>query len=356
MVTMIPTNDWESLCSLYGWEKATTQLESISVGLINSTYKVITLNNSLILQIVNNQVFKIPSDIDHNINLVSNHLKVHHPNYLFISPITNQYGQTLTILGGKYYRVFPFVPDSRTYTMGQSIQQSFDAAKQFGQFTFNCKQLNNNDLKVIIVDFHQLSNRFKQFKLAVEPADSKRIETAQKWIEYASSMSFLVAIYEAFIQHHDTKKRVTHHDTKISNVLFDKSDNALCIIDLDTIMPGYFLSDLGDMLRTFCCTVSEEESDLEKMAIIPEQVEAVIDGYCTAMANELSPFERSHLHYSGAMMMLMQALRFLTDYLENDRYYGAKYPEHNVVRAANQFRLLELFLAAYSSKMANLMS
>ena len=134
---------------------------------------------------------------------------------------------------------------------------------------------------------------------------------------------------------------MTHHDTKISNVLFDEEGHGLCVIDLDTVMPGYFISDFGDMMRTYLSPVSEEEKDLSKIEIREEYFKAIADGYLHEMQNELTPTEKDHLVYAGKFLTYMQALRFLTDHLNNDVYYGAKYEGHNFVRAINQVALLK---------------
>jgi Ser/Thr protein kinase RdoA (MazF antagonist) len=140
------------------------------------------------------------------------------------------------------------------------------------------------------------------------------------------------------------KRRVTHHDTKISNVLFDKEDKGLCVIDLDTVMPGYFISDVGDMLRTYLCPVSEEENDFSKIEVRDEFYKAIINGYKEEMKNELTDKENKYFFYAGKFMIYMQALRFLTDHINDDAYYGAKYEGQNFVRASNQMVLLERYL------------
>ena len=126
--------------------------------------------------------------------------------------------------------------------------------------------------------------------------------------------------------------------------MFDEEDNGLCVIDLDTVMPGYFISDLGDMMRTYLSPVSEEEKDLDKIEVRTEFFKAIIKGYLSEMSDELSELEKSSIIYAGKFMIYMQALRFLTDYLNNDIYYGSRYPDHNLVRAMNQAKLLEKYL------------
>jgi Ser/Thr protein kinase RdoA (MazF antagonist) len=140
------------------------------------------------------------------------------------------------------------------------------------------------------------------------------------------------------------KRRVTHHDTKISNVLFDNQDKGLCVIDLDTVMPGYFISDVGDMLRTYLCPVSEEEKDFSKIIVRDEFYKAIINGYKEEMKNELTEKENKYFFYAGKFMIYMQALRFITDHINDDIYYGAKYEGQNLVRASNQMVLLQRYL------------
>ena len=147
--------------------------------------------------------------------------------------------------------------------------------------------------------------------------------------------------YEKIKSNPDFKLRVTHHDTKISNVLFDENDNGLCVIDLDTVMPGFFISDVGDMMRTFLSPASEEEKELDKIIVREDFFRAILEGYLSEMKNELSKEEIAHFVYAGKFMVYMQAIRFLTDYINDDVYYGARYTGHNLVRALNQITLLK---------------
>ncbi|MEZ5027700.1 MAG: hypothetical protein R2765_02815 [Ferruginibacter sp.] len=126
--------------------------------------------------------------------------------------------------------------------------------------------------------------------------------------------------------------------------MFDEAGKGLCVIDLDTVMPGYFISDVGDMMRTYLSPVSEEEKDFRKINIRDDFYEAIVKGYYRQMKDELTQTEKKYFFYSGTFMIYMQAIRFLTDYLNNDIYYGAKYPGHNLVRAGNQAVLLQRLL------------
>jgi len=154
----------------------------------------------------------------------------------------------------------------------------------------------------------------------------------------------IVTEYDNIVANPEFRLRVTHHDTKISNVLFDKKGRGICIIDLDTVMPGYFISDVGDMMRTYLSPVSEEETDFEKIRVRDEFYTAIVQGYYNEMKDELTKTEKKYFFYAGEFIIYMQAIRFLTDYLNDDIYYGAKYPTHNLMRAKNQSILLEQLL------------
>ncbi|WP_394801074.1 phosphotransferase enzyme family protein [Niabella ginsengisoli] len=189
-------------------------------------------------------------------------------------------------------------------------------------------------------NFHDLALRYKQFLESLEKGNEERQQEVADLIKQLKSHSAIVDVYNKIKNSNEFKLRVTHHDTKISNVLFDKDNLGACVIDLDTVMPGYFISDVGDMMRTYLCPVSEEEDDFSKIEIRDEFYFAIVKGYKTFMESELTETEKEYFFYSGKFMIYMQALRFLTDYINNDVYYGAKYPKHNLVRAANQVTLL----------------
>jgi Ser/Thr protein kinase RdoA (MazF antagonist) len=238
------------------------------------------------------------------------------------------------------------VQDSHAKTVLQSPNEAFEAAKQFGLFTRLLCGFDTNVLKTTLPKFHDLVFRDQQFQTAIIEGNQDRRNQCKDLMDKIISYSFITERYQLILADPAFKLRVTHHDTKISNVLFNKADKAICVIDLDTLMPGYFISDLGDMMRTYLCPVSEEEKDFDKIIIRPEFYEAIITGYCNEMGDELTESEKQAIHYSGEFMIYMQALRFMTDYLNNDQYYGASYPEQNLVRAGNQMVLLEKLSSA----------
>jgi len=325
----------------FGLTEENFQVISFGSGLINTTWKVADKqgNAKYILQKVNQQIFKEPGDIAFNTRLIGNYMVEHSPGYLFVSPIVTIRGDELVKSDDGFYRMFPFVLKSHTIDVVEKPQQAYEAAKQFGRFTKLLSGLVTGQLKITLPDFHDLSLRYQQFEKALETGNAERIAQSKDLIATIKANKNIVDEYQVCKEKFTI--RVTHHDTKISNVLFDEKEKGLCVIDLDTVMPGYFISDVGDMMRTYLCPVSEEEKDFSKIFIRKEFYNAVVDGYTSEMGVELTEIEKQHIHYAGEFMIYMQALRFLTDHLNNDIYYGAKYEGHNFVRAGNQATLLQ---------------
>jgi len=309
--------------------------------LINHTWKLETANAAFILQTINQLVFKNPQAIADNIDAVGNYLSIHAPDYFFVAPVKTIDEHTMVLVENKYYRMFPFVNGSHAKTVLQNVEEAFEAAKQFGTFTKLLSGFDTSVLQYSLPDFHNLSLRYEQFDAALQEGNKERINETSSLINELQEKKHIVDRYQQIVSNPAFKLRVTHHDTKISNVLFNESNKGICVIDLDTVMRGYFISDLGDMMRTYLCPVSEEEADFTKIEVRPTFYQAIIDGYCAEMATELTNEEKESLSYAGQFMIYMQALRFLTDYLNNDRYYGAIYPTQNLVRAGNQLVLLE---------------
>ncbi len=325
----------------FGLSEDNLQVIPFGSGLINATWKITDKegNAKYILQKVNQQIFKQPADIAFNIRLIDNYLKNNFRDYLFVSPVVTIGGDELVKIDDGYYRMFPFITNSHTVNVVAKAEQAYEAAKQFGKFTKLLSGLNAAELKETLPDFHNLTLRYQQFEKALEIGNTERIAQSKDLINTIRLNKRIVDEFKACKQKFTI--RVTHHDTKISNVLFDEKDKGICVIDLDTVMPGYFISDVGDMMRTYLCPVGEEESDFSKIIVRKEFYEAIERGYLSEMGVELSEFEKQYFHYAGEFMIYMQAIRFLTDHLNKDIYYGAKYEGHNFVRAGNQITLLK---------------
>ncbi len=331
-----------SLLKEYGIHLDDSRVEPLTIGLINTTWKVTTgKQQQFILQRINDSVFKKPHWLAENMRMLAQYLEHHSPLYLFVSPIkTNRGEEMVHEKKTGYFRLFPFVQGSHTINVVSTAEQAWEAAGQFGKFTTLLAGFDVKKLYLTLPDFHNLSFRYRQFEDALKNGNEDRIKQSAELILQIKKRTHLLATYENIKLNGLVRSRVTHHDSKISNVLFDERGKGLCVIDLDTVMPGYFISDLGDMMRTYLSPASEEESDFSKITVRDDVFRAIVQGYLGSLGGELSPEEKAFILYAGFFLIYMQAIRFLTDYCNNDRYYGATYEEQNFVRAGNQLCLL----------------
>jgi Ser/Thr protein kinase RdoA (MazF antagonist) len=331
----------------FGLQSGTYISEKLNSGLINQTWKISTESREYILQQVNKNVFKSPGDIVKNITALDSFLGANFPDYLFVSLLKSPSGEYMVQDGpGEFYRLMPFVKNSKTFTVVTTKQEAYEAAHQFGKFTSLLSDFDISKLSYTLPDFHNLKLRFEQFKQAYRNAAKERLDDAESAIRETFNHQEIVQTYKSIVADRLIPLRVIHHDTKISNVLFDKNHLGICVIDLDTVMPGYFFSDVGDMMRTYLSPANEEEKDFSKISIREGFFQAIMEGYCNEMAPVLTQAEKELFIYSGKFMIYMQAIRFLTDFLNGDIYYSYSYPKHNLVRAQNQFVLLNRYIEA----------
>lgn len=322
-----------------------TSAEPFGSGLINTTYRIRNGKQDYILQKINEEVFRDPGKIAENIRKIDDFLQHKHPEYFFVSPLQTKDSQTMAYREGNgYYRLVPFVDGSLSLDVVNHPEEAFESAAQFGRFTAKLHEFHPGALKITLPDFHNLTLRYEQFQHILKNGNQQRIREASKTIQFIESHQHIVAGYESICQDPAFPIRVMHHDTKISNVLLDRNLKGICVIDLDTVMPGHFFSDVGDMLRTYLSPVSEEELNLDKNIIRIPIFEAIIKGYFQEMKDVLTHAEKKAFLFAGKIMIYMQAIRFLSDHFNDDIYYGAKYPGHNYFRALNQIDLLQKFI------------
>ena len=334
-----------SVLKAYDLHDSSVEVSTISNGLINHTWKLSNGNNTWILQRINTTVFQQPVWIQENIEQLGRYIQSFNPQYLFVMPLSASDGTTLVEQDGNFYRLFAYIPNSQTITVVENAQQAKEAAFQFGNFTRQFSEFDCSTLHITIKGFHDLSFRYEQFKNALHKGLAERIMQAEKWITILEFFAFIEQTYRTILSDSDYRLRVTHHDTKISNILFDQNHHGLCVIDLDTVMPGYFFSDLGDMFRTYLSPVNEEEKNLSLIEVRNDIYKAIVDGYAQGIGDIITEKERQSFFDAGAIMIYMQALRFMTDFLNGDRYYQIQYPTHNYERAKNQITLLQHYLS-----------
>jgi Ser/Thr protein kinase RdoA (MazF antagonist) len=341
---------FDDILKSFGLSVSEYNIQAFGSGLINHTYKLSGNGGGYILQQINTAVFKNPDHIANNLALVKEYLSKNNPGYLFVAPLKTLAGNfIMQSADGQYYRLFPFIDGSHTVNFLQDKKEAYEAAVQFGRFTQLLNDFDTDQLQYTLSDFHNLKLRFDQFKAASENADTAKLEQATAEIKEVYNHYQILQTYNQVVANNEIPLRTVHHDTKINNVLFDDDQHALCLVDLDTVMPGYYLSDVGDMMRTYLSPANEEEKDLDKIHIREDFFRAIYKGYMAEMGSILTETEKQLFMFSGKLMIYMQALRFLTDFLNNDAYYGAQYPGHNLMRAKNQFKLLNEYVNAEPS-------
>jgi hypothetical protein len=334
-----------SVLSMYGLDEGKCSVTAFGNGLINLTWKVSCENKDFLLQQINRQVFKTPEDIMDNFRLLAEYFKFHYPDYLFVAPLETIQGSNFIQQDNHYYRLFPFIENARSFDTATDPSLAFEASRQFGEFTGLLSAFDPGLLHITLPDFHNLTLRFRQFEDALQHGNKKRIVQTADSACFLKDQQAIVEEFQKINKHPDFKLRVVHHDAKINNVLFDSRNNrGLCVIDLDTVMPGYYISDVGDMLRTYICPAGEDEQDLLKIQIREEYFHEIAKGYFSEMQHRLSESEKLYFVYAGKCAIYMQALRFLTDYINNDIYYSIQFEDHNMVRANNQIMLLKKYL------------
>lgn len=336
----------EQVLTEYGFQADHVNYKPFGTGHINSTWLVSVQNSSeqYILQSINRNVFKEPEIIAANVKLLSDYLKKHNPEYLFVGAIPTRDCKEMAYVGDIYWRLTEFIKNSVSFDTLSDPDQAYEAAMQFGRLNRLLSDFDASQLKETIPGFHDLGLRYRQFSEALENTTEPLREKAETEIQKAKHYSFILDYFNSFKSSRDFPNRAMHHDTKISNMLFDRdSMKGICVIDLDTMMSGKFISDLGDMMRTYLCAFSENEPDTDKIFIRIEYFEAIVRGYLHEMGSILTEVEKDLILFSGKYLIYMQAIRFLSDYLNGSIYYPITYPEQNLDRTKNQFKLLAEF-------------
>lgn len=320
------------------------EISTFGNGLIHGSF-VVSIKNKyeFILQQLNTTVFKDPYLISSNLALISNHLLSNNQEPFFPLSQNSLSNDAYVIDQDKYYRLTPYVMGSHSINSCSKADEAYEASFQFGRFTAAFKRFDPSQLRETIPQFHDLAFRWKQFIDAMKMGNQQRIKYAKKEIDQIRDYYNIVEKFNKIKSSNFFLERVTHHDTKISNVLFTNDGKGICVIDLDTVMAGYFISDVGDMFRTYLSSANEEEQDLDRVEARKDFYKAIIEGYLLNMQDQMTVEERQNISFAGEFMIYMQALRFMTDFINDDIYYGISYELNNYNRTKNQLRLLEHF-------------
>jgi hypothetical protein len=320
-------------------------VDSVGNGLIHYTYKATNTatQKTILLQAINTKIFKTPDDILYNYNKVYQHLQANKSGISIPAPVlTTEKKLSWIDEENNYWRATAFINHTYSPDIAADEQAAYTVAKSFATFTRSLAGLDAKELKIVIPNFHNLSFRYEQLEKAITSASLDRLLKSTHVIAELRQRKPLVTWYETIINSSSYPVRVMHHDCKISNILFNTgSGKVICPVDLDTVMPGNFFSDLGDMIRSMACTVDENSNHWEEINIRPSFYKNILKGYLEGIGDIFSEEEKKDIHYTGMVMIYMQSIRFLNDFLNNDIYYKTSYPEQNLNRALNQLILLE---------------
>lgn len=324
-----------------------TDVKPLGAGHINDSYKVKSGDNEYVLQRINHQIFKDVPQLQNNILRVTNHVRKKLEERK-VSDIDRKVLNFVPAHDGKYYykdadgnywRLMDFVTDSKSYdTINPELARR--AGLAFGDFQKMLADLPDGPLFETIPNFHNMEFRLEEFREAVEKNKAGRLSKVSDLVKEIEARAEEMTKPERLHREGKLPKRTNHCDTKVNNILFDSDDQVLCVVDLDTVMPGYVLSDFGDFMRTGANTGEEDDTNLDNVSIDLDIFEGYTKGYLENAASFLSQVEIDNLAFGAKLLTYMQTVRFLTDYLNGDTYYKTKHKEHNLERTLAQFKLL----------------
>ena len=337
----------ESIISHFNITGEVAEVTPLGNGLINDTFKVTTLGDApdYVLQRINNSIFTDVDLLQHNIDLVTAHIR-HRLEAEGAEDIDRKVLRFITADTGKsfwqapdggYWRLSVFIPRSFTYET-VNPQYSYYAGKAFGNFEAMLADM-PEELGESIPDFHNMELRRRQLQDAFKENRAGRASEVKDFVAQLKQYGDEMCLAQRLHREGKLPKRICHCDTKVNNMLFDEDGHVLCVIDLDTVMPSLFYSDYGDFLRSAANTVAEDSPEFDRIDVRMDIFEAFTRGYIESASAFLTPLETELLPYAAALFPYMQAVRFLWDYLNGDLYWKTSYPTHNLVRAQNQWHL-----------------
>ena len=340
------------LVSAFTFEGELVNTTQLREGHINDTY-VFDFNdngktNRYLVQVLNTYVFRQPEALMNNVVGVTNHLRKAiianggdpERECLTVYPARN--GKPYYIDStGRFWRCYNFISDAHSCQTVENEKVFFNAAKAFGNFQKMLADYPGETLTETIPNFHNTVSRFADFKKALADNLSGRVDTAKAEAEFVLAREADCAVLVDLLAAGELPLRVTHNDTKLNNVMFDNETNeGICVVDLDTVMPGLSLYDFGDSIRFGANTASEDEKDVSKVSLSLDLFKAYTLGYLTSAGESLTAKEIEYLPFSAKLMTLECGMRFLGDYFNGDTYFKTEYPEHNLVRSRTQFELV----------------
>jgi Ser/Thr protein kinase RdoA (MazF antagonist) len=329
-------------------------------GHIHDTFCIETAennSNNYILQRLNNRVFNDIPMLQENITRVTRHLR----SKLSMISGTDLTRECLTLIAsrsgntyitddsGSFWRMYIFITGHRSYDIVDSPDKAFEGGKAIGKFQVLLADLPGEPLFETIPFFHDIEKRLETFNKKVAEDPAGRVKYSANEINDVLSRAGEMKVILRLGREGKIQLRITHNDTKFNNILLDEHDKALCIIDLDTVMPGYVHYDFGDAIRTAANTAAEDEADLAKVNIDISLFRAYAEGYLGETRNTLNIIEKEYLAFAPRLITYTIAVRFLTDYIDGDNYFRIHHPHHNLQRARAQLQLVKSMEEQYSA-------
>ena len=325
-----------------------TEVKPLGAGHINDSFKVKSGDNEYVLQKVNHSIFKNVPELQNNIMRVTTHIRKKREE----QNVTDIDRRVLTLIpthddklyykdeDGSYWRLMHFISDSKSYD-AINPTLAYRAGLAFGEFQQMLSDLPGEPLFETIPNFHNMEFRLEEFNEAVRENKAGRLSEVSDLVKEIEARANEMTKPERMHRDGKLPKRTNHCDTKVNNILFDENDEVLCVVDLDTVMPGYVLSDFGDFMRTGANTGEEDDTNLDKVSIDLDIFEGYTKGYLKNAASFLTQPEIDNLAFGAKLLTYMQTVRFFTDYLNGDTYYKVKHSKHNLERTLAQFKLLQ---------------
>ncbi|HOI47232.1 MAG TPA: aminoglycoside phosphotransferase family protein [Bacilli bacterium] len=317
-------------------------------GHINKTYLVATDRERYILQQINTHVFKKPKQVLHNIELVTEQIRI--SSELVGKDVSRAALRLVHTISGKSYvkvdkefwRLYVFIADAKSYETVEHAHQMYEVGKAVGIFQKQLHGFPVYRLKTTIPNFHNTPVRYDRFQKVLMKDPERRAFEVYNEIKFVQDRVKKMSILMDLLNSKKVPVRVTHNDTKLNNVMFDNESNkAICMVDLDTVMPGTVLFDFGDAIRIGASTAAEDEKDLSKVGVELEYFKEFTRGFLKHTNGILVKDEIDNLVNSAIVITLECGMRFLTDHIDGDKYFGIKYPNHNLDRARTQFKMVE---------------
>lgn len=338
--------------NLFPISEEVIDVKPVGNGHINDTFgvKVKTPQGEkfkYVLQRINDSIFEDVDTLQSNIFEVTRHIRqkltqkgVDDVDRHVLTFIKSKEGEPYIRHDGAVWRLSLFIEGSKSYD-AVTPELAYEAGKAFGDFHTMLSDIPEGKLGETIPDFHNMTFRLQELREAVANNKAGRLSEVQELVDELEKRAEKMTVQDRLYAEGKLKKRTNHCDTKVNNILFDeKTDKVLCVIDLDTVMPGFVLSDIGDFIRTAVNTGEEDDENLENIQVNMDIFKAYTRGYMEEAHKFLTPLEISLLPYGGRLLTYMQTVRFLTDYLNGDTYYKTHKPKHNLIRSIAQFEFL----------------